>query len=78
MSAVPSSHAPAAYCGRCGDPVDARDHSPCGRMLELEPPRYCPACRRRMVVQVTPGAWTARCVEHGESSADTWVRTEGT
>ena len=78
MSAVPSSHVPAAYCGHCGDAVDARDHSACTRLLELEPPRYCPACRRRMVVQVTPGGWTARCVEHGESSADTWARTEGT
>ena len=40
-------------------------------MLELEPPRYCPHCRRRMVVQVTPDAWTARCVEHGERTAGT-------
>ncbi len=64
--------ADAAYCGRCGDPLDARDHADCARMLELEPPRYCPACRRRMVVQVTPDAWTARCAEHGERSAGTW------
>jgi hypothetical protein len=31
----------------------------------LEPPRYCSGCRRRMVVQVTPTGWTAKCVEHG-------------
>ncbi len=63
----------AAYCGHCGDPLSERDHTACARRLELEPPRYCPACRRRMVVQVTPGAWTARCVEHGERSARTWT-----
>ncbi len=61
-----------AYCGHCGDRLDGRDHAACARRLELEPPRYCSACRRRMVVQVTPGAWTARCVEHGEQYADTW------
>jgi ribosomal protein S18 acetylase RimI-like enzyme len=32
---------------------------------ELEPPRYCGACGRRMVVQVTPRGWTARCSTHG-------------
>ena len=67
-----SGEAPAAYCGRCGDPLDAHGHAGCTRMLELEPPRYCTACRRRMAVQVTPDAWTARCVEHGERSASTW------
>jgi len=35
------------------------------RARELEPPRFCPACRRRMVVQVTPAGWSASCVEHG-------------
>jgi hypothetical protein len=64
-----------AYCGRCGDPLDGRDHAACARLLDLEPPRYCPACRRRMVVQVTPDAWTARCVEHGELSDGTGART---
>jgi ribosomal protein S18 acetylase RimI-like enzyme len=33
---------------------------------ELEPPRYCGACGRRMVVQVTPRGWTARCSTHGQ------------
>ena len=68
---TPTPAAPATYCGHCGDPLAARDHADCARWLELEPPRYCPACRRRMVVQVTPTAWTARCVEHGTTSADT-------
>jgi hypothetical protein len=34
-------------------------------MPELEPPRYCADCGRRMVVQVTPRGWSATCVEHG-------------
>ena len=56
---------PADYCGHCGEPVDARDHATCQRMLAMEPPRFCPACRRRMKVQVTPREWSATCVEHG-------------
>jgi ribosomal protein S18 acetylase RimI-like enzyme len=51
-----------AYCGRCGEPGR---HEACDRQLLLEPPRYCGQCRRRMVVQVHPTGWTARCVEHG-------------
>ena len=75
MSAAVPTPGSAAYCGLCGEPLDARDHAGCVRLLELEPPRYCPQCRRRMVVQVTPAAWSARCVEHGESTADTWTDT---
>jgi hypothetical protein len=55
------------YCARCGEP--AGDHPACAHALELEPPRYCPGCRRRMIVQVLPGGWNARCVEHGELSS---------
>lgn len=50
------------WCGLCGRPGR---HDGCDRALELEPPRYCARCRRRMVVQVTPTGWTARCSEHG-------------
>ncbi|WP_404372889.1 hypothetical protein [Kytococcus sedentarius] len=62
------------YCGHCGEPlVDQdgapQDHAPCARRLELEPPRYCPACRRRMVVQVTPRGWTASCSRHGVTTS---------
>jgi hypothetical protein len=53
------------YCDRCGEPL-LDGHPNCARARELEPPRYCSQCRRRMVVQVTPSGWTARCVEHGE------------
>lgn len=51
------------YCDRCGEPGV---HAECRQARELEPPRYCAQCRRRMVVQVTPTGWTARCVEHGD------------
>ncbi|WP_456049091.1 biotin synthase auxiliary protein BsaP [Actinoplanes sandaracinus] len=52
-----------AYCDRCGEPGS---HAACVAARELEPPRYCPDCRRRMKVQVVPTGWTATCVEHGE------------
>jgi ribosomal protein S18 acetylase RimI-like enzyme len=51
-----------AFCGVCGEPGR---HEACDRQLALDPPRYCGQCRRRMVVQVHPTGWTARCVEHG-------------
>ena len=53
---------PLAYCGLCGK---AGCHRACEQALALEPPRYCTQCRRRMVVQVVPDGWSARCVEHG-------------
>jgi hypothetical protein len=64
---------PGFYCGRCGHPLDEDVHGACARLLELEPPRYCSQCKRRMVVQVTPDHWTARCVEHGETAGGTWT-----
>jgi hypothetical protein len=53
------------YCDRCGEPVAAADHEECRAARALEPPRYCPHCRRRMKVQVLPAGWCANCVEHG-------------
>ncbi|MFM9378095.1 hypothetical protein [Gordonia sp. VNK21] len=38
---------------------------PTAARLGLEPPRYCGRCGRRMVVQVRPDGWTARCSRHG-------------
>jgi ribosomal protein S18 acetylase RimI-like enzyme len=55
----------APWCGQCGAALTVEGHAACRRMAELDPPRYCPHCRRRMVVQVTPTGWSARCVEHG-------------
>ena len=53
------------YCGRCGEPA-AAPHPACVARLDLEPPRYCPRCRRRLIVQVLPVGYTARCSAHGE------------
>lgn len=70
-----------AHCGRpeaAGDPGEAGDpgtegrvdHTACrGPRLALEPPRYCVECARRMVVQVTPAGWSARCSRHGETTS---------
>jgi len=52
------------FCGFCGRGRGG-EHEACTRALELDPPRYCGRCRRRMVVQVHPTGWSARCVEHG-------------
>jgi hypothetical protein len=54
------------HCARCGADRAVGDHRACDAALVLEPPRYCTACRRRMVVQVVPTGWTARCSEHGD------------
>ncbi|MBG0832139.1 hypothetical protein HS041_31010 [Planomonospora sp. ID67723] len=59
---------PPAYCDHCGSPADEGGHAACLAARAMEPPRYCPRCRRRMVVQVTPLGWSARCVEHGTLS----------
>ncbi|MCU0265433.1 MAG: hypothetical protein MUC45_04845 [Actinomycetia bacterium] len=53
------------FCDQCGRPGAVGDHGGCLERARLEPPRYCGRCGRRMVVQVTPSGWTARCVEHG-------------
>ncbi|MFI7587535.1 hypothetical protein ACIB24_10725 [Spongisporangium articulatum] len=59
------------YCGRCGEPWAEGSHDACLKALNLEPPRYCAQCRRRMVVQVVPTGWTASCSRHGELSGTT-------
>ena len=61
------------YCGHCGLSLAGRAHEACARRLELEPPRYCSECGRRMVVQVTPDHWTARCIAHGATTVSTWT-----
>ena len=50
-----------AHCAACGRTTDVC--AGCGR--ELDPPRFCPACGRRMAVTVTPGGYVARCLDHG-------------
>ena len=61
---------PVRWCPRCGEAATASGaHPACEAALALEPPRYCRHCRRRMVVQVLPAGWSARCAAHGEQRA---------
>ena len=47
-------HAPPSYL-----------HSRCADLLQLEPPRFCATCGRRLKVQVSPMGWWASCSRHG-------------
>jgi hypothetical protein len=65
------------FCSWCGGETASNDpahpdeaHEKCRARLSLvDPPRYCPECARRMVVQVDPMGWTARCSRHGETTS---------
>ncbi|WP_040777130.1 biotin synthase auxiliary protein BsaP [Nocardia pneumoniae] len=47
------------------------DTIPAAAALGLEPPRFCEQCGRRMIVQVSPDGWWAKCSRHGVlNSAD--------
>jgi ribosomal protein S18 acetylase RimI-like enzyme len=61
------------HCPHCGAALpDGGEHVGCPvPAAELEPDRYCPVCARRLVVQVLPGGWTARCSEHGDVTPTT-------
>lgn len=50
-----------------GLPLDdqAGTEMPAAARLGLEPPRYCGVCGRRMVVQIEPNGWWAKCSRHG-------------
>ncbi|TVT16735.1 hypothetical protein ORV05_05740 [Amycolatopsis cynarae] len=66
----PLSGAP-AYCVHCGLALAGADHAACRTpRTALEPPRFCPQCARRMVVQVSPVSWTARCSRHGACTSE--------
>lgn len=55
----------AVYCDWCGEPDSAERHHECRMRRALEPPRWCPYCRRRLtIVDLAPG-WAARCDRHG-------------
>jgi NADH pyrophosphatase NudC (nudix superfamily) len=60
----------ARYCDHCGQPLSERGHQACREARALDPPRYCPRCGRRMVVKVTPGAWSSHCPRHGPQASD--------
>ena len=79
-SSGPSGTTPGIFCGHCGHPAEkeAYDggstppsyvHPACAARLELEPPRFCAQCGRRLKVQVSPLGWWARCSRHGLISA---------
>ena len=55
-----------SFCERCG-PRPTRRPFRLRRALQLEPPRYCRICARRMVVQVTPSGLERSCSRHGLS-----------
>jgi hypothetical protein len=53
----------ATHCTWCGAALDEHPAVPCRR--ELDPPRFCPVCGRRLRVKVHPGGWDASCRDHG-------------
>ncbi|MDF2823679.1 MAG: hypothetical protein K0R68_1087 [Mycobacterium sp.] len=57
-----------AYNVYTGIPADdaAGAVLPTAAQLGLEPPRFCAACGRRMIVQVRPDGWSAKCSRHGQ------------
>jgi hypothetical protein len=53
------------YTGAVCRDNPAEGSVPTAARLGLEPPRFCAECGRRMVVQVRPDGWWARCSRHG-------------
>lgn len=45
--------------------VGVDDPTPTAASMGLEPPRFCGQCGRRMIVQVSPDGWWAKCSRHG-------------
>jgi hypothetical protein len=43
--------------------------TPTSARLGLEPPRFCAECGRRMIVQVRPDGWEAKCSRHGNQDS---------
>ncbi|MEO6881688.1 MAG: hypothetical protein ABI181_12190 [Mycobacteriaceae bacterium] len=62
-----STVAASSFCTACGEP--SLPHPACEALLALEPPRFCADCGRRMVVQVRPDGWWARCSRHGTTDS---------
>jgi len=54
---------PAAHCIWCGTALATHPDRRCRR--ELDPPRFCPTCGRRLRVKVHPAGWEASCRDHG-------------
>lgn len=61
-----------AECEQHGTPLKLHR----GAVAGLDVPRFCQLCGRRMVVQVRPDGWQARCSRHGAvDSEDVFVET---
>lgn len=64
---LPAAVGAGAYDVYTGEPM--RGDEPGGERApvqpSLEPPRFCAACGRRMVVQVRPDGWWSQCSRHG-------------
>ncbi|MFJ1763930.1 hypothetical protein ACIOD2_26695 [Amycolatopsis sp. NPDC088138] len=60
-----------AFCVHCGQEWPGGADHPACRIpgQDLQPPRFCGHCARRLVVQVTPLGWTARCSRHGDTAS---------
>jgi hypothetical protein len=65
MSDGPGVSDAMSWCDRCGGDLADGMHAACASARTLEPPRFCPRCRRRLKVQVMPVGWGAICAEHG-------------
>ncbi|MGW1740992.1 biotin synthase auxiliary protein BsaP [Nocardia sp. NPDC001965] len=57
----------ARYNPFTGRPAGPGLDEPIARAVELglEPPRFCEQCGRRMIVQIDPDGWWAKCSRHG-------------
>ncbi len=53
------THGP--FCRACGHPEAAGEHDGCDLRLQLDPPRFCATCGRRLDVQVFPTGYRATC-----------------
>lgn len=67
MPALPAPVSAGVYNVYTGVEVNAATGSvvPTAAQLGLEPPRFCAECGRRMIVQVRPDGWWAKCSRHG-------------
>ena len=65
---VPAPVGAGLYNVYTGVKADSADGGvlPTAAQLGLEPPRFCAACGRRMIVQVRPTGWWAKCSRHGQ------------
>lgn len=61
---LPAPVSAGVYNVYTGEPAGAA--VPTAAALGLEPPRFCADCGRRMIVQVRPDGWWAKCSRHGQ------------